>query len=241
MSLPKGWRLSWPHSSGCPSIQVSVPSQCSIAHSVSPLASQSVTLRISQSTAPAGPMDPAGRLVATTQIPPSTASAAIVASLRRNVIDSMSRMTSKCFSTFLLLPFARAPAGPVPVRLFRPPSPAAAPGAFVASLPAAGASGTSSAACWGRPRWRSWPPHRRSAKPTKSLVIRFHQHLDHSFLELVEGEHLKMIQAIKSCDQERLEDLISLHVRQAKNQIVKTIQARESAFSAPPPAPENTK
>ena len=75
----------------------------------------------------------------------------------------------------------------------------------------------------------------------KSLTIRFHPYLDHSFLELVEGEHLQMIQAIKSCDRERLEDLIRLHVPQAKNRYVKTIQVRESAFSTPLPAPEKTK
>lgn len=74
----------------------------------------------------------------------------------------------------------------------------------------------------------------------KSLTIRFHPYVDRSFLELVENEHLQMIEAIKSCDRQRLEDLIRLHVPQAKNRYVKTIQARESALSTPLTAPENT-
>ena len=49
-------------------------------------------------------MEPAGRLVLTTPTPSSAASAAILASLRRNVIDSKPTVMSKCFSTSLLLP-----------------------------------------------------------------------------------------------------------------------------------------
>ena len=67
----------------------------------------------------------------------------------------------------------------------------------------------------------------------KTLTVRFHPYLDHSFLELVECEHVQMIEAIKAGDRKRLEDLIRLHVPQAKNRYMKSVQARESALSAP--------
>ena len=69
------------------------------------------------SIAPSGPMEPAGMLVLITQIPSGAASAAILAPLRRNVIDSMPKVMSNCFSTFPLLPL-----GPIALQKSRPRS-----------------------------------------------------------------------------------------------------------------------